>query len=78
MTKSWATSVQGLGDGFEVVRKEASRLAEQHRCWFWWKPEADDWHRFVFSNHAVTILFLAYLRRDIVKKDERRIKNLWI
>jgi hypothetical protein len=78
MTESWATSVQGLGDGFEAVWKKASCLAEQHRCWFWWKPEADDWHRFVFNNHAVTILFLAYLRRDIVKKDERRIKNLWV
>jgi len=28
MTASYAISVQGLGDGFEAVRVEASRLAK--------------------------------------------------
>jgi hypothetical protein len=78
MTESWATSVQGLGNGFEAVRKEASRLAAQHRCWFWWMPEADGWHRFVFTNHNVSTLFDAYLRTNVVKNDGKRIKRMSI
>jgi hypothetical protein len=41
-------------------------------------PEPDDWHRFVFTNHDVTILFVAYLRRDFVGEDDKRIKFLFV
>ncbi|MBU6463178.1 MAG: hypothetical protein KGK01_01725 [Bradyrhizobium sp.] len=78
MTASWATSVEGLGDVFEVVRAKGAHLAKQHRCSFWWKPEADGWHRFVFTNHDVSILFEAYLRKDVVKKGANRIRRLWV
>src|SRR6516162_293778 len=70
MSADYAISVRAR---LECVIAEASRLAEC-RCLFWWKPEPDDWHRFVFTNHDVIILFLAYLRRDIVGEDDKRIK----
>jgi hypothetical protein len=78
MTSSYAISVRTLGDRFETVRVEASRLAKENNCWFWWMPEAGDWHRFVFTDVVVTILFSAYLRKEIVDKDDRRIRKLWV
>jgi hypothetical protein len=53
MIASYAISVQGLGDGFEAVRVEASRLAKSNSCWFWWMPEVGGWRRFVFSDVVV-------------------------
>ena len=38
----------------------------------------DDWHRFVFTNVVVAILFGAYLRKEIVDKEESRIRRLWV
>jgi hypothetical protein len=78
MTADYAISVRSLGNRIERVRAEASRLAAKHGCSFWWKPEPDDWHRYVFTNHRVTILFVAYLRRDIVGEDDERIKFLFV
>lgn len=78
MAADYAISVRSLGNCFERVRAAASRLAAKHTCLFWWKPEPENWHRFVFTNCDVTILFVAYLRRDIVEKDERRIKFLFV
>jgi hypothetical protein len=77
MSADYAISVRALGNRLERVIAEASRLAEC-RCLFWWKPEPDDWHRFVFTNHDVIILFVAYLRRDIVGEDDKRIKFLFV
>ena len=78
MTADYAISVQSLGNRFERVRAEASHLAAKHRCLFWWKPEPDDWYRFVFTSHNVTNLFVAYLRRDVVGEDGKRIKFLFV
>jgi hypothetical protein len=78
MFASYAISVRSLGDRFEGVRGDASRLAEEYDCRFWWKPEPDDWHRFVFTKQAVTINFVAYLRKHIVKNDHGRVKILWV
>jgi AbiU2 len=78
MTVSYAISVQGLGDGFEAVRAEASRQAKKDNCWFWWMPEADDWHRFVFTDVVAAIMFGGYLRKDIVNQDDSRIRRQWV
>ena len=77
MTASYAFSVQGLGDSFDAVRVEASRLAKSNSCWFWWMPEVGG-HRFVFTDVVVAILFGAYLRKEIVNQDESRIRRLWV
>jgi AbiU2 len=78
MTASYAISVQGLGDSFEAVRVEASRLAKSNSCWFWWMPEAGEGQRFVFTDVVVATLFGVYLRKEIVNKDESRIRRLWV
>lgn len=78
MTADYAISVHSLGNRFERARAEASGLAEKHQCLFWWMPEPDDWHRFVFTNHSVMILFVAYLRRDVVGNGDKRIKFLFV
>jgi hypothetical protein len=41
-------------------------------------PEADDWHRFVFTDVVVAIMFSGYLRKDIVDQDDSRIRRLWV
>ena len=78
MNPSWAISVLGLRDRFEAVRAEASRVAQQDNCWFWWMPEADDWHRFVFTDVVTAMMFSGYLRKDIVDQDDDRIRRLWV
>ena len=78
MTVSYAISIKGLGDRFEAVRAEASRQAKEDNCRFWWMPQADDWHRFVFTDVVVAMMFSDYLRRDIVNQDDSRIRRLWV
>jgi len=78
MNQSWAISVLGLGDGFEAVRAEASRVAQKDNCWFWWMPEAGGWHRFVFTDVVAAIMFSGYLRKEIVNQDDSRIRRLWV
>jgi tmRNA-binding protein len=41
-------------------------------------PEVGGWQRFVFTDVVVAILFGAYLRKEIVNKDESRIRRLWV
>jgi hypothetical protein len=76
MTASWAYSVKGLGDRFGAARVMASRRAEKHGCLFWWKPEADGWHRFVFTNQSAASLFTTDLQ-DMVK-DQNHIRRQWV
>jgi hypothetical protein len=78
MIVTYPISVRSLGNDFERVRAEASRLAAKHGCQFWWKPEPDDWHHFIFTNHNVAILFVAFLRSDIVGNSVERIKSLFV
>lgn len=74
MVATYSISVQSLGGNFDDVRAKASALAAKHSCEFWWKPEPNDWHRFVFTNHNVAILFVAFLRTDIIGEEVSRIK----
>ncbi|WP_194471246.1 hypothetical protein [Bradyrhizobium sp. CCBAU 51753] len=57
MAASYALSVQRLGDNFQVVLGDASRMAKENGCWFWWIPEPDDWHRFVFTDLVTAQMF---------------------
>ena len=74
MAATYSISVQSLGSNFDEVRAKASALAVGHGCEFWWKPEPNDWTRFVFTNHNVAILFVALLRAGIIGEEANRIK----
>jgi hypothetical protein len=71
-------SVQGLGDGFEAVRAQASRMAKENDCMFWWMPEANGWHRIVFTDVVAAIMFSAHLRTHVINQDDNRLKRLWV
>lgn len=71
-------AVQGLGDDFKTVRAEASRLAKEGNCSFWWVPEGGGWHRFVFTDVVVAMMFGDYLRKSVINQDEHRIRRLWV
>ncbi|WP_454642130.1 AbiU2 domain-containing protein [Bradyrhizobium liaoningense] len=53
-------------------------MAKEDRCWFWWMPEPDDWHRFVFTNLVTAQMFGGYVNRDIIKQDEKRFRRRWV
>src|SRR5438067_10383220 len=78
MVATYPISVRSLRDDFDRVRVEASSLAATYRCQFWWKPESNDWHLFVFTNHDVAILFVAFLRSDIVGNSAERIRCVFV
>lgn len=78
MVASYAFSIQGLGDNFQVAWGEASRMAKESGCCFWWIPESDDWHRFVFTDLVTAQMFGGYLSKNIVKHDDCRLKRLWV
>jgi hypothetical protein len=78
MVATYPISVLSLGHDFEAVRAKASGLAAHYGCQFWWKPEPNDWHLFVFTNHSVAILFIAFLRSDIVGNSIERINFAFV
>jgi hypothetical protein len=78
MPASYAISVRSLGRDFQAVKAEASRMAKEGRCWFWWMPEPDDWHRFVFTDLVTAQMFGGYVNRDIIKQDEKRFRRRWV
>ncbi|QPF91472.1 hypothetical protein [Bradyrhizobium commune] len=78
MSTDYPITVRSLGDKFERVRLKASELASRHRSMFWWKPGPDEWHLFVFANHNVAILFVGYLRAEIVGKNTERVRAAFV
>jgi hypothetical protein len=78
MVATYPISVRSLGDDFEAVRAKASGLAASYDCQFWWMPEPNDWHRFVFDKHDVAILFVGFLKSHVLGDSVERIKYGWV
>lgn len=49
---------------FWELHPRASRLANDHRCLFWWKPHGGDRYDFVFDNEKVGVLFRGVLATE--------------
>ncbi|WP_027545223.1 hypothetical protein [Bradyrhizobium sp. WSM2254] len=78
MIADYPVLVRSLGSDFTKVLAKASYLSERHNSLFWWKPEPDDWHCFIFTNHNVAILFVGYLRVEIIGKNVERARSAFV
>lgn len=78
MIADYPILIRSLGSNFEKARSQASSLAKRYGCFFWWKPESDEWHYFIFTNYNVAILFVGYLKMEIVGKDTERVQPAFV
>lgn len=78
MVADYPISIRSLGHRFEPARVKASDLANFFGCQFWWKPENDDWHLFVFTDHKVANAFIGYLQSHVVGTDVTRINAVFV
>jgi hypothetical protein len=78
MVATYAIAVRSLGADFDAVRVKASSMAAANVCLFWWKPEIEGWHRFVFTSHDVALLFVGYLESDVVGKNAERVRFVFV
>jgi N-acetylglutamate synthase-like GNAT family acetyltransferase len=54
-------SIKIDGGDVEPKRLEASKLNGRYSGMFWWKPQADNWFDFIFTNLNVATLFVGHL-----------------